>query len=262
MSTIDYLPIAVNPGANVESQADFAGSGHQENGFSAGIAQSKQLNKCWRQSSMMAAAIANFIANTLGINVLDDGNLAELITNLTNAIINTGPRIASVNNTPVLITNSGDLMSAASPITAGVLNALGKAFRVHAAGYGFCSLGNQLFGLNFSPDGSIGYPNYTVIPYFEAISTADNYHWFLDIFCLVTGVGGSGQITAWPRMTVGRGTESTGIQEATPIDAGVIPWQFTANLLNALTPKCGMSLPGHGGTQQGQQSLLVVELLN
>lgn len=86
MSTVDYLPVATGGGANVDTQGAFAGSGYQTNGFLAGLAISKQLNKCWRQSSMMAAALANFISIQLGINVLDDGNLANLITNLTAAI--------------------------------------------------------------------------------------------------------------------------------------------------------------------------------
>ena len=84
---VDYLPVATAAGNNADSQANFEGSGYQTLGFVNGIAQPFQANKLWRQSSMIAAAVANFIANELNINVLDDGNLAELITNLTNAII-------------------------------------------------------------------------------------------------------------------------------------------------------------------------------
>lgn len=83
---VDYLPVATETGANVDAQANFAGSGYQENGFTNGVAQPYQANKIWRQSSMVAAAIANFISAVLSINVLDDGNLTNLITNLTNAI--------------------------------------------------------------------------------------------------------------------------------------------------------------------------------
>lgn len=87
MPTVDYLPIATQGAApNVDTQANFIGSGYQQNGFSAGLAQSKQANKAWRQASMIAAAVANFIANTLHQNVPDDGNLANLITQLTSAI--------------------------------------------------------------------------------------------------------------------------------------------------------------------------------
>lgn len=84
--TVDYLPVATGVGANVDSQAAFAGSGYQTQGFTSGVALSRQVNKCLRQSSMIGAAVANFIANQLSINVLDDGNLPNLITDLTNAI--------------------------------------------------------------------------------------------------------------------------------------------------------------------------------
>ena len=104
MPEIDYLPVAVASGANVDSQADFNGSGYQQNGFTAGIALPQQANKVWRQASMMAAAMATFISNQLGIAVLDDGNLSELVTNLTNAILSaSAPLLSAVpfNATPV-----------------------------------------------------------------------------------------------------------------------------------------------------------------
>lgn len=88
--TVDYLPIANGSSANVESQAqyvvDLAPSGTLENGYEAGVAKSNQVNKTVRQSSMVAAAVANYISNELSIDVLDNGDLALLITNLTNAI--------------------------------------------------------------------------------------------------------------------------------------------------------------------------------
>jgi hypothetical protein len=83
---IDYLPVATGVGANVDSQADFVESGYQMVGFVAGLAKSAQVNKVLRQTSMQASALANFISNTLGISVLDDGNLPALIANLTAAI--------------------------------------------------------------------------------------------------------------------------------------------------------------------------------
>jgi hypothetical protein len=86
MPTIDYLPVATAIGNNADSQVNFAGSGYQTLGFQTGIALPQQANKIWRQTSMMCAALAHFISNVLGINVLDDGNLTTLTTNLTNAI--------------------------------------------------------------------------------------------------------------------------------------------------------------------------------
>lgn len=91
MAQIDYQPIATGAGANVDSQANFQGSGYQTNGFTAGVAQSAQMNKVWRQSSMIAAAVANVISQVLGgINVLDDGNLTNLVNLLLQMLFNGG----------------------------------------------------------------------------------------------------------------------------------------------------------------------------
>ena len=83
---VDYLPVATGTGNNADSQANFAGSTYQQQGFVTGLAQPNQVNKICRQASMMAAALANFISSTLNINVLDDGNLTSLISNLTSAL--------------------------------------------------------------------------------------------------------------------------------------------------------------------------------
>lgn len=81
--TIDYQPLANNPGANVESQAqyllDLQPGGVLQNGFLAGTAPSRKVNKVLRQASVMTAALANFISERLlGIDVLDDGDVNAL----------------------------------------------------------------------------------------------------------------------------------------------------------------------------------------
>jgi hypothetical protein len=83
----DFLAFATSVDANVLDQTDYAASSFVQNGFSAGIAPSNQLNKVWRQSSFVAAAIAQYIVNQTGDNVLDDGNLTEFVTNFTAAIV-------------------------------------------------------------------------------------------------------------------------------------------------------------------------------
>ena len=47
-----------------------------------GVAQSAQLNKVWRQSSIMAAVLAQFISDRTGQDVLDDGTTATILANL------------------------------------------------------------------------------------------------------------------------------------------------------------------------------------
>lgn len=129
MPTVDYLPVATGVGANVDSQAAFAGSGYQTLGFTSGVALSRQINKCLRQSSMIGAAVANFIANELSINVLDDGNLANLITNLTNAIA----ALASAGSVPKVDT----VPWSATPVfdcTAAAVNVLHPVFEITLTG--------------------------------------------------------------------------------------------------------------------------------
>jgi hypothetical protein len=84
MSTVDYIPFATGGGASVMSQPNYITNA--PNGVVAGIADPTFANKSWRQSSMIGAAVANFISNILGISVLDDGNLTTLVNNLTAAI--------------------------------------------------------------------------------------------------------------------------------------------------------------------------------
>lgn len=86
MAESDFLPFATGGGANVQDQADFAAAATTGTGFETGVADSADCNKVWRQSSFMAAAVANFMLQQLDIDISDDGNLSEATTNLTNAI--------------------------------------------------------------------------------------------------------------------------------------------------------------------------------
>jgi hypothetical protein len=82
MATNDFLPFAVGSGANVLSQSDYAALSATATGYGSGVAQSAALNKTWRQSSIMAAVLAQFIANQTGTNSVDDGTTSTLLGNL------------------------------------------------------------------------------------------------------------------------------------------------------------------------------------
>lgn len=83
----DFLPFANGGGANVLTQSAYAAlTSILANGFSAGTAQSAQLNKVWRQSSIMAAVVAQFIVNQTGQPAIDDGTTATLLSNLATAV--------------------------------------------------------------------------------------------------------------------------------------------------------------------------------
>lgn len=82
MATSDFLAFAGGSGANVSSQTDYAALPAIATGYSSGIAKSAQLNKTFRQTSIMAAVLAQFIADQTGVNSVDDGTTATLLGNL------------------------------------------------------------------------------------------------------------------------------------------------------------------------------------
>jgi hypothetical protein len=86
MPEVDYVPFATGVGANVYTPAAYQALPVVTSGVVPGLADPQLANTTWRLNSMMSAALANFISQKLGIAVLDDGNLTNLITNLTAAI--------------------------------------------------------------------------------------------------------------------------------------------------------------------------------
>lgn len=86
MATSDFLPFATGAGATVLSQTDYAALPAVSTGYGSGIAKAEQLNKTWRQSSIMASVLAQFIANQTGQNSVDDGTTAALLANLLSAV--------------------------------------------------------------------------------------------------------------------------------------------------------------------------------
>lgn len=88
MATNDFLPFGIAAGANVMSQADYAVLASRANGFSSGTAVSAQLNKAWRQSSVMSSVLAQYISDNATVDVLDNGNTAPILTSLATAISN------------------------------------------------------------------------------------------------------------------------------------------------------------------------------
>ena len=73
-----FLPFATGGGANTLTPAAYAAlTTLLANGFQTGVASSQQLNTVWRQSTFVAAAIAQAIADQTGVAVLDDGVIAH-----------------------------------------------------------------------------------------------------------------------------------------------------------------------------------------
>ncbi|MBJ8361242.1 hypothetical protein I6M76_01315 [Citrobacter cronae] len=86
MPTNDIKPFAAAGGANVLTQAEYLALAALSTGFSSGKANSKEVNKAIRQATFIASVLAQFICDKSGSDVLDDGNVAGLVTNLLSAI--------------------------------------------------------------------------------------------------------------------------------------------------------------------------------
>lgn len=82
MATNNFKAFALDPNANVTSQADWESLPALLSGFTAGKASSAQVNKAIRQASFIAAALAQYTANKSGLDVLDDGDLNGFISKM------------------------------------------------------------------------------------------------------------------------------------------------------------------------------------
>ncbi|WP_157659926.1 hypothetical protein [Burkholderia ubonensis] len=100
MATNDFLAFGGGGAANVIDQPTYAALAARLTGFQSGTAQSAQLNKVWRQSSIMAAVVAQFAADYSGNNSTDDGTTATLEANLVAAI-------RSATKTGVILADTG-----------------------------------------------------------------------------------------------------------------------------------------------------------
>ncbi|WP_339053449.1 phage tail protein [Arsenophonus endosymbiont of Crataerina pallida] len=93
MEKNEILPFGIADGANVLPADEYQKLPARNNGFSAGVARSQELNTVWRQASVIAHVIAQFIAETNNSDVLDDGNVDKLKAGLISALSK------NVNNT-------------------------------------------------------------------------------------------------------------------------------------------------------------------
>lgn len=111
----DFLPFATANGANVLTQAQYAALAALATGYQSGVANSAQLNKTWRQSSIMAAVLAQFIVNSTGQPAIDDGTTATLLANLAAAVsANSEALIGSARNLSMYVATA----SATATLTA------------------------------------------------------------------------------------------------------------------------------------------------
>lgn len=84
-NTNNFKAFALDPNANVTSQADWEALPALLSGFTAGKASSAQVNKAIRQATTIGALIGQFIANS-GVDALDNADVNGLVTKFTNAL--------------------------------------------------------------------------------------------------------------------------------------------------------------------------------
>ncbi|WAL80945.1 hypothetical protein OYT13_13775 [Pandoraea sp. XJJ-1] len=146
-TTNDFLPFAVGASANVLSQSDYAALTALASGFQAGTAVSAQLNKVWRQSSIMSAVLAQFIVSNSGQSAVDDGTTPTLLANLTGAI-------QSLTRQQVVLADAGAAnayTAVNSPVLTALPSATGLVQRV--------SIANANTGAStYAPDGLVAKP--------------------------------------------------------------------------------------------------------
>lgn len=86
MPTNDFLPFATAGGAGVLTQAEYAALAARLSGFVDGIAEPTEVNKVWRQASVMAAMLGQFIGDYGNLDALDDGDVADLVRDFARSI--------------------------------------------------------------------------------------------------------------------------------------------------------------------------------
>ncbi|WP_205960125.1 hypothetical protein [Rahnella sp. CJA17(1/100)] len=106
MPTNNFKPFGIGSGANVTDQTAYEALAALLTGFQSGKASSAQINKALRQGTVMANVLAQYIADSAAVDVLDDGVPATILANLKAGILaaNTGrligaPKIITANQT-------------------------------------------------------------------------------------------------------------------------------------------------------------------
>ncbi|AIA47164.1 hypothetical protein L085_08585 [Serratia sp. FS14] len=82
MAKNEFLPFGTAANANVLPNADYQALPARTAGFSPGVAKSEELNTVWRQASVMASALGQFIAEKTEQDVLDNGDVSGLVDQL------------------------------------------------------------------------------------------------------------------------------------------------------------------------------------
>lgn len=112
MPTNDFKPFASAASANVLSQQAYLALPALLTGFSSGTAWSPQLNKVWRQASLIAAMIGQFSVDQTGQDFIDDGTIPNLeatfVAAIQRVIQSTSGRTRLTADLDIYVSMSGD----------------------------------------------------------------------------------------------------------------------------------------------------------
>lgn len=101
----EFLPFAFQSTSNVIDQKAYEALQDRLSGFVSGVALAERLNKVWRQSSLMSAALGQFLAASTGKDVIDDGDINKLVALLNESIGIVAPgKVISVNSKQGVVT--------------------------------------------------------------------------------------------------------------------------------------------------------------
>ena len=128
MAQNDFLPFAIGAGQNVMSQADYQAAfaaGFVAAGFATGIAPSAQCNKVWRQATVIAATLAQFMCDTLGEDILDNNDTAALLDQLKRSV-----GIGAATGGALLVTDSAALALTKLQVKVGLSRSVAPAAQV------------------------------------------------------------------------------------------------------------------------------------
>jgi hypothetical protein len=140
MATNDFVPFcSVDTGTNLEEQAAYLADPQLLIGNQPGVARSQLVNKALRQSTYIAACLAQFLANTTGNNVLDDATMSEVLATLAAAfqptseiIVNTQSGYGSTGTKVITYTTVEQNIGSNLSYTSDAVN--GDKITVNAAG--------------------------------------------------------------------------------------------------------------------------------
>jgi hypothetical protein len=139
MALNGFLPWSAGVNANVLSQDRYVSRPDRVSGVVSGTASGQQANKTWKQSSVIATMIAQFIVDTLNVDVTDDQSISTIEANFIQAIrdtfniLPTGVNPGLYPQANVTVQADGRITNIASGMNANYANDVGIANAAVAA---------------------------------------------------------------------------------------------------------------------------------